>query len=335
MIFTKKIETEKYVILFDGFRGVEVLSGTKGQPDPFILDYPSLIDIGIMGHCSNNCEICYQGDVNEPNMTLENFKSIILQSKDHITQGALGGKGDPNKHENFSEILEFCRRNNVIPNYTTSGNGLTEEEVEITDKWCGAVAISAYDKDFTYDALNKFLNKGIKTNIHFVVTTESFPLAIRFLNGENIWEGKFPIEKLNAIIFLLFKPKGCGADKKHLCLSKSQLEEFAMALKDTKTTLCKIGCDSCMINKISQVRDLTENEQIFGDTCEGGRMSCYISPDMKFMPCSFGNKHEYGVTINEHHSIKDIWENGGRFMMFRDILKKNPTTCPYELGENL
>ena len=142
MIFTKKIETDNYLILFNGLNGTEILTGINNHPDPFILDAPSMIDVGIMGHCSNDCAICYQGDTIIPNMKLTDFKSIIDQCKDHINQVALGGKGDPNKHENFLEIMEYCRKNNVVPNYTTSGNGLTDREVEITKKYAGAVAIS-------------------------------------------------------------------------------------------------------------------------------------------------------------------------------------------------
>jgi len=142
MIITKEVKTDKYVIVFDGINGIEALSGINGNPDPFVLDSPSMIDIGIMGHCSNNCKICYQGDISIPNMKLDDFKSIITQCKSHINQVALGGKGDPNKHEDFEEILKFCRLNNVIPNYTTSGNGLTDEEVVITKKYVGAVAVS-------------------------------------------------------------------------------------------------------------------------------------------------------------------------------------------------
>lgn len=141
LIFTKKIETEKYVILFNCFNGFELMSGKNGNPDPFILEAPSMIDVGVMGHCQNNCKICYQGNLDIPNMKLEDFKLIIDQCKDHINQVALGGKGDPNKHENFKEILLYCKENNVVPNYTTSGNGLTDVEVEIS-KLCGAVAVS-------------------------------------------------------------------------------------------------------------------------------------------------------------------------------------------------
>ena len=142
MYVTKIVKDDKYMILFDNINGVEILSGINGNPDPFILNSPNMIDIGIMGHCSNNCKICYQGDINIPNMKFEDFQSIIDQCKDHINQVALGGKGDPNKHEDFEKILQYCRVNNVVPNYTTSGNGLTEQEVYITKMYCGAVAVS-------------------------------------------------------------------------------------------------------------------------------------------------------------------------------------------------
>jgi hypothetical protein len=329
-MITKQIKTEKYEILFDGLNGVEIMSGINGNPDPFILDSPNMIDIGIMGHCTNNCKICYQGDLNIPNMKFEDYKSIINQTKDHINQVALGGKGDPNKHEEFENILLYSRLNNVVPNYTTSGNGLTDEEVYITKMYCGAVAVSNYNQDFTYTAINKFIEKKMKTNIHFVVSQETFTDAIRIMNGEDIWQGKFPLDKLNAILFLLFKPQGNGADKKHLCLTKDQILLFSMMLLKPKCKF-KVGCDSCMINKVSQARKLTEVESICGDTCEGSRMSCYISPDMKFMPCSFGSKDIYGTQITEDLTIQKIWDHALPFKMFRSILQKNPMSCPYEL----
>jgi hypothetical protein len=329
-MITKKIQTDKYLILFDGINGIEILSGINGNPDPFILDSPSMIDIGVMGHCANNCKICYQGDLNIPNMKLEDFKSIIKQCGSHINQVALGGKGDPNKHENFEEILKFCRLNNVIPNYTTSGNGLTDEEVYITKMYCGAVAVSHYNQYFTYNALNMFIEKKMKTNIHFVVSQETFSDAIKIMNGEDIWNGKFPLDKLNAVVFLLFKPQGNGKDKKHLCLTEDNIMMFSKMLLEPKCKF-KIGCDSCMINKVSQVRQLTEVEKMCVDTCEGSRMSCYISPDMMFMPCSFGDKNVFGRQITEDRTIQKIWTYSFPFKIFRNRLRKDSMICPYDL----
>jgi len=139
--FDKRFANDKYELLFNTQTGFEALRGINGHPDPFQLEFPSMLDVGIMGHCLNNCEICYQGRAYEDNMTLDNFKKIIDEAKYHTNQVALGGRGDPNLHENFKEILEYCRENNVVPNYTTSGNNLTDEQIEVS-KLCGAVAVS-------------------------------------------------------------------------------------------------------------------------------------------------------------------------------------------------
>ena len=71
-------------------------------------------------------------------MTLENFKSIIDQVKHHVNQVALGGRGDPNLHPQFKEFVEYAKNNGVIPNYTTSGVNLTEEQIKVS-MLCGAV----------------------------------------------------------------------------------------------------------------------------------------------------------------------------------------------------
>lgn len=39
----------------------------------------------------------------------------------------MGGRGDPDQHEYFEEILKFCRENVLVPNFTTSGYGMTPE----------------------------------------------------------------------------------------------------------------------------------------------------------------------------------------------------------------
>lgn len=99
--------------------------------------YPHLIDVGIMGHCihgrSGLCTKagidCYQSGqiIAEPNMSVADFRWIAEQSKGWCSQFALGGRGDPDQHENFEEILKICRENNLVPNFTTSGYGMTPE----------------------------------------------------------------------------------------------------------------------------------------------------------------------------------------------------------------
>jgi len=139
--FDRRFMNDDYLLLFNTKTGVEVLTGINGKDDPHSLYLPSLLDIGVMGACKNKCAFCYQGHDSQPNMKLSDFMSIIDAVSHHTNQVALGGRGDPNKHAHFAEMLEYCRKHNVVPNYTTSGIDLTDDEIEIS-KMCGAVAVS-------------------------------------------------------------------------------------------------------------------------------------------------------------------------------------------------
>lgn len=125
--------------------------------DPFMRSFPSLIDVGVMatcvhgktGLCAKSGVQCYQNGLNScaPNMTLENYKKIIDEGKEKgLQQVALGGCGDPDMHENFEEILRYSAENHIVPNFTTSGLGITKEKAELCKKYCGAVAVSQYSR---------------------------------------------------------------------------------------------------------------------------------------------------------------------------------------------
>lgn len=131
-----------YRIIYDPSNGNQVIIGQDKDTDPFSLNYPVLMDIGIMGHCKNKCAICYQGSSDQEHMKLDDYKMIMVQSVGMVNEVALGGRGDPNHHPNFEDILISSLRAWIIPNYTTSGIGLTEEQAKITKKHCGAVAVS-------------------------------------------------------------------------------------------------------------------------------------------------------------------------------------------------
>jgi radical SAM protein with 4Fe4S-binding SPASM domain len=49
-------------------------------------------------------------------------------------------------HENFEELLYYAATNNVVPNFTTSGLGMTPEKAAICRAYCGAVACSHYSR---------------------------------------------------------------------------------------------------------------------------------------------------------------------------------------------
>ena len=151
MIRIVKDHKYNYTTMFNTENGHYVRMSDEQQAS-----HAHLIDVGIMHHCvhgrSQLCIKsgikCYQNGLTTsgPNMTLENFKRIIDEIKDKTFEVALGGRGDPDMHENFEELLAYAAQNNVVPNFTTSGLGMTPEKAKICKKWCGAVAVSMYSR---------------------------------------------------------------------------------------------------------------------------------------------------------------------------------------------
>lgn len=288
--------------------------------------YPHLLDVGIMGSCvhgkSGLClksgTQCYQDGLNisQDNMKLEDFKSIVDQSKGKLFQIALGGRGDPDMHENFEDILKYCRENNIVPNMTTSGFGLTEEKVKLIKKYCGAVAVSWYKTDYTLKAIDLLLKEEIKTNIHYVLGNNSIKEAYELLTEERIPKG------INRIIFLLHKPVGLGQSENVLKASDPMVQKFFNLFNEDK--FCNIaGFDSCCVPGLINYSTNIHLDSI--DTCEGARYSAYITPDMKIVPCSFDQNLIWACSLRQY-TIQEAWESI-EFEKFRSTLKMSCPKC--------
>jgi radical SAM protein with 4Fe4S-binding SPASM domain len=306
--------------------GIIDKSGQDTNEDAFMRGFPNLIDVGIMGSCSHGKSglclkagvQCYQNGlgVSMPDMSLEDYQSIITQCKGKVMQIALGGRGDPNSHKFFGDILKLTYNNGIIPNYTTSGLGLTDREVALTKKFCGACATSWYRSDYTLQAIEKFVNAGITTNIHYVLSTSSIDEAIERLQNNSFPKG------VNAIIFLLHKPVGLGSQDEVLKIDNPKLKTF-FSLVDNWQGELKIGFDSC---SIPGILNFTENINVQSlDTCEGARFSAYITSDMIITPCSFDQSLRYGVNLKEH-TIQEAW-NSDLFNQFRNKLTGSCQSC--------
>ena len=106
--------------------------------------------------------------------------------------------------EQFEELLRISRENNLVPNFTTSGYGMTRQLAEVCKQYCGAVAVSWYRSEYTLKAIELLLNADVKTNIHYVLGKNSIDEAIDRLKRNDFPRG------INAVIFLLHKPAGQG-----------------------------------------------------------------------------------------------------------------------------
>ncbi len=324
MFADKKYHFHEVFNLETGFyyRSDVVEKGKKTGVDPYMRSYPALIDIGIMAKCANArfCPVgCYQGrHKSENNMTLDDYKSIVDQIQGKVMQVALGGAGSPNEHEHFEEIVRYTREHDIIPNYTTSGIGLTDEMVRITKEFCGAVAVSFYDMPYTYEAIDKFLAAGVTTNIHYVLGNDSIDRAISWLKNPSLVK-----EGINAVIFLLHKPVGLGNTKNVLKNDDPKVAEFFRLVDDHKGHW-QIGFDSCSIPGIMNHSKNIMHESI--DSCEAARYSCYITHDMKMIPCSFDNQDMRWAVDLHTNTIAEAWESE-TFDKFRSHFEKSCVSC--------
>lgn len=330
----KKVDKKnRFVSMFDPATGFYIRTGVIDENgkdtgiDPFMTTYPELIDVGIMGHCKHGASglciksgvQCYQNGLNtyQPNMSLENFKKIVDECKGKTYQLALGGRGDVDQHENFEEILSYCRHNNIVPNFTSSGLGFTDSIVDVCKQYCGAVAISWYRQEHTLKAIDMLLTAGIKTNIHYVLGKNSIEEAIKRLKNNDFPKG------INAVIFLLHKPVGLGKENNVLTINNDLVKEF-YAIIDTLDFDFKIGFDSCNVPALVNLTSNLNRDSF--DTCEAGRWSMYITADMKALPCSFDNqdlKWSYDIS---NDTIQNAW-NSKQFEDFRNYFRMSCSDC--------
>lgn len=307
--------------------------GTKQDAD--MRSFPELIDIGIMGHCmSGEAGICaksgidcYQSAVGfkRSNMPIENYEMILKQCQGKTFQVALGGAGDPNKHDKFSEILALTRHYGIIPNITTSGFEISSEEIENIKRYCGAAAVSYYSRlnekkeetnPDTLKCIKKILNKNCITNIHYVISTETIDEAIYRLQYDVFPRG------INAIIFILYKPVGLGKVEKKLRWDGKLQHFLDIAIKEKHPY--RVGFDTCFTSALIHYDNYLSTMSI--DACEAAKFSMYIDCEMNAYPCSFDNqKGEYRVSLREN-SLVNVW-NSIIFENFRNNVKSKCERC--------
>jgi radical SAM protein with 4Fe4S-binding SPASM domain len=321
-LIVRKYKDQNYSVLFNKKTGFFARIEEKGHEEPFWSPTgPELLDVAITNYCEKGCGFCYrQSNIDGKHMSLSDFINLINQAKKiGVLQIALGG-GNPNQHPEFINFLKISRDNNIIPSYTTNGNGLTDEILKATKENCGAIALSAYKP---YSNLSKIIDKvikyEIKTNVHFVVSSETIGKAIEWL----VSPPEF-LSKINALVFLNYKPVNTSPN---LNLNSSDLLPIFFELLRRNKYRFKIGFDSCFMSGIVSYLDI---KSIFIDSCDSARFSAFISEDMKMFPCSFMINSLNAGNLREK-TMLDIWMNDELFVKHRkNISENNCKTCLYE-----
>ncbi|WP_270808221.1 SPASM domain-containing protein [Clostridium fessum] len=251
--------------------------------------------------------------------------AIVKQAAGKTFQIALGGAGDPNKHPQIEDILKSCRAYRIIPNMTTSGFLITDNEVGLIKQYCGAVAVSWYSRFMdgkesnqeTIDAVERLVKSGCTTNIHYVVSKDTINEAITRLEMDSFPKG------VNAVIFILYKPVGNGIIEKVLKNTDSRIERFISLATKVKHPY-RVGFDTCFTPALLRWGDTVPAVRI--DACEAATFSMYIDSQMNCYPCSFGIWDKSISESMNSKTLREIWQ-GDKFVAFREQRKEKCSSC--------
>jgi len=305
----------------------------KDDPDwsPF---GPFILDIELSSICYKNCQFCYKSNtLNGKNMSFDTFKIILDKIPRVLTQIAfgIGSLTKPGTEElinpDLYNIMKYCREKSIIPNITINGDGLSDYHAKMLNSLCGAVAVSCYEFDTCFNAVDKLTKLGMKqTNIHMLLSKENYGSCFELMMATN---SDKRLEKLNAIVFLWVKSIGNRNNMKSVNFEKyKKLVDYAV---DTKIN---IGFDSCSAPYFMQAVKERENYEILEqlvESCESTLFSYYIDVNGIGYACSFcaGQPGYKGIdVVNCKDFIKDVW-NSDETIKFRtkSIISKDNNGC--------
>lgn len=329
-----------YHCFFSKTTGYNIRFGKTLDDDPEYCGLgPEIADIEIVtGSCpkvsSENCRWCYKNNTSAPGkvMTLEQFKKVVKSFPENLTQVALGITG-VKSNPYLKDILVWLREQGIVGNLTLTGADLDDETADVLCEYCGACAVSCYDKakELCYSTIKKLhdiaqdkFKRDMSINMHIVIADFSMTHVMDVLN--DIKSKKVP--GLKSIVMLHAKPVG-RAKNLDCTLSKENLEKVIKFCLDAGISF---GFDSCNGHNVQDILIEMGKPELCSsiEPCESSRMSIYCSVEGKITPCSFV-EHVYENDsidlLNNDIKVEDIWMKNEMLNSFRNCTKCSKS-CP-------
>jgi radical SAM protein with 4Fe4S-binding SPASM domain len=292
-----------------------------------VLDAPTVVDLQITRRCRSGCPHCYMSSSPEgDDMPYDRVREVLHAAGDlGVCQLAIGG-GEPLLHPDFVRILYDARSFGVLPNLTTTGDGMTPESLRAMAECCGAVALSLeglrddFDRrrrtgfalfEWTHRALR---DAGVATVLQVTLSVENLPALPAIVDYCVSCDG------LYGVLFLAYKSMGRGAGYQ-TPLSRVPAAELFPLLRDAFLRIserCRVGYDCCLapgVVGMDAAFGIDDPEMVEG--CTAMRTSVGITTDLDVVPCTFLSDHPLG-TLREQ-SLWDVW-HGERAAAFRERL---------------
>ena len=335
-----KDDAGTYYQMFNKLSGFNVRMGKDVNDDPTWCPLgPEIADIEVVtGSCpkvnSENCRWCYKNNTSAAGkvMTLEQFKKIVMGFPRNLSQVALGITG-VKSNPYLADMLKWLREYGIVGNLTLTGADLDDEMTDVLCQYCGACAVSCYDKakDLCYSTIKKLhdtarekFKRNMSVNMHIVIADFSMTHIMDVLN--DIKDGKVP--GLKSVVMLHAKPVG-RAKNLDCSLSKENLTKVMKFCLDNDISF---GFDSCNGHNVQDILVEMGKSNLCTsiEPCESARISIYCNVEGKITPCSFV-EHVFEDSsidlLNGDTKLVDVWATDKMLNGFRNC-NKCSTSCP-------
>ena len=181
-IKVRKFPDYNYHAIWHNLKTLRLGKGVAKELPP---DKAEFYDVSLGTKCNLECPFCYtnaKGNGMLYDNIVEKAKFFFgdMSDNDKSFQIAIGSQGEPTIHPQFIEFLETIYNLGIVPNYTTNGITIGNDDeyskqlLEQTAKFCGGVAVSANTWNEQIDvfwrkAVNKLSQIDININIHYII----------------------------------------------------------------------------------------------------------------------------------------------------------------------
>jgi len=288
--------------------------------------------------CQLKCEFCYiknAGLKSQDELSLDDFKKILLQIKElKIPYLSILG-GEPTLYKDIVKVIDFIGQNEIDCSITTNGFDLTDEFLNTINKYkCIGLVISlqsldSYNKEVTGADAERIINnikragKDIKINmVYRTQTVQQIFDMIEFCCANQI-------EYLGISLYNNPHEDNLKEIKKFKDFKRlKKIVEDYVRKKELNLAIRFEGCNQFFYYKFTTPK--TEIEKLLSK-CEAGNIKIEILPNGDVLPCVILDKDSFIAGNVFTNSIKDVWNNSKILKLLREeqIMDQDCINCIY------
>lgn len=228
------------------------------------------------------------------------------------------------------QICAFAQKIGITPNITCHGKDeVSDEFLDALCGMCGSIAVSRYDKEKTYNFIERlWLHGARQINMHVMVAEETFDDIMETI--KEMGNDK-RLCNLSSLVLLFLKQRGRGTGFHRISDEKANII-YKTALDNNVKFGFDICCSQRFTNFIKKYPNQNVNMPDVYDYCDSGRFSGYVNTLGEFCPCSF--VEDNGMWFNGpsvfqcKNFINDIWQ-GDQCELYRSLLLGKNNSCLY------